>query len=265
MNTSVPSFNRVKNERAEANLNAFLRALDVHNHDSVSEKKVGGYKNDASDGVPCLRAIDLIARERARLSKILGHPSPIQNETIDEIVRFSFPRLKHVGPRDERRPVFAKPRNYAIRKKRMKKLKAEFARTNKLPNPYALGCYHFIIEALKSLGPNRQHRYLVLRTRFEELMGAGRWRRFAYREGGRHRPKEVDDMEADVQKRLHCNCRVLQRTKNYGLKLFQVGQCIMRSRGCVIDLIYRAGWIYRLNTNAARPQYKPPPRLYRYS
>lgn len=88
------------------------------------------------------------------------------------------------------------------------------------------------------------------------LMGTQRWRVFALREARKHRPRKITDIEGDVAMRLHCNCRVLQRTNNYGLKLLQVGTKILRSKGCVIDIFSNGRYApyYRLNTNSAKPQ-----------
>src|SRR5205085_1571733 len=134
------------------------------------------------------------------------------------------------GPRAKGSSLL-KPRNFALRKKLIRRLRAEYRLMGSVPNPYYFGCYYCIVEALAILGVNQYHPFETLRIEVEELMGSTRWRVFLYRESLRHRPRWVEDVQADASARLHYNCRVLQRTKNYGLKLLQVGQIVMGTKG----------------------------------
>lgn len=144
-------------------------------------------------------------------------------------------------------------RNYAINEKAMDKLAIQFKRTGILPNPYNRGSYHFIIESLKALGANQSHSFEAMKLKARELMGENRWRAFRDRDRKRGRMMYVPDPECDADRRLHYNCQVLQRN-DYGRKLLQVGQQIMKTRGCVIDCTRSSDGIrYALNTDSAKP------------
>lgn len=237
--------------KARRSLDAFIRSLNEADGGGVDPPDDAEWAN-------------LTSREHARLAKLFecrNELFPPGGETPDRIVPFWCPRARHKCRARVRHadPVDGRC-HFGLTKKVLRKLKAEFARTKRVPNPHRRGCYYFIIEALKALGINRRHSFDALRAKVETLMGSNNWRVFACRGNLRHRPRVVEDVEADANARLHCNCRVLQRKRDYGLKLLQVGQKIMRTNGCVIDIVFRAGqFTYRLNTNADCPQYEAAP------
>lgn len=151
-------------------------------------------------------------------------------------------------------------RNYSLRDERLLKLAEAYRQDQQLPNPQHKGCYYFIIEALKKLGADAWHPFIALRVTVEKLMGKSRWNWFASRSRRGVRRPEIIDQETNVCARLHYNARTLQRVNDFGRKLLEVGQRIMCTQGCVIDIQCAGGWEYRLNTNSATPAYTPPPR-----
>lgn len=153
-------------------------------------------------------------------------------------------------------------RNYDLRDRIVERMKLDYSTYGGVPNPQRLGCYYFIIESLKALGTNEQHSLHTLRAKVEELMGPERWSTFCKKRRRRLSNMHVCDTPPDVDAKLHCNCRVLQRTKDYGKKLLQVGHKVLASRGCVIDIIWNRDeerYYYRLNTDSETPLYHPPP------
>lgn len=153
-------------------------------------------------------------------------------------------------------------RNFAITARAMNKLQAQFERTGMLPNPYNRGSYYFIIESLNALGVNKSHPFETMKLKARELMGEKRWRAFRGRARRRGRTMYAPDTECDADERIHYNCEVLQRLTDYGLKLLQVGQQIMKTRGCVIDRLQRSDGIhYALNTDSAKPLRAGRPRI----
>jgi hypothetical protein len=251
--------------KAQENLRSFLRQVErihVYGDDDAFKNELEDYKNNDADGVTCTRPTDFVATERARLDTLL--------ELRDELLRSDEVQESHcasIAPNKKRSKKIGRQkksstqnrRNYALRAERFRMLQGVFAKDKTVPNPYNRGCYHFIIESLKALGVNNKHNMDALRRKAQELMGPDRWRAFANRERQGLRMWQVEDVEADIRARLHCNCRVLQRTKDYGLKLLQVGQQILRSRGCVIDILFEGNQtIYRLNTRSDMPQYEGP-------
>jgi hypothetical protein len=146
-------------------------------------------------------------------------------------------------------------RHHAIRDHAVAALQADYAKSRAVPNPYRRGCYWSIIEALKALGANRYHPYAALRQQVQNVMGEERWQKYVHRDRDWARIMFISDPVADADRRLQCNCRVLQRTRDYGLKLLQVGQMIMGTKGCVIDIDTRNGCQrLRLNKNSSAPR-----------
>jgi hypothetical protein len=143
-------------------------------------------------------------------------------------------------------------RNYGLSPEQIEELRAAYRQTKQLPNPYNRGPYFYFIEALKQLGISKAHPYVKVKEKMRKIMsdtetkdakGATAWDRFFHKAG----------CERDPDGRIIQNAQVLQRTKDYGLKLLQLGK-VVGSKGVVID-IQRNGndFTYKLNTNSNTP------------
>jgi hypothetical protein len=162
------------------------------------------------------------------------------------------------------------PRKFHLNDLEVSDLRQQHKDGDPLPNPQNRGSYYYIIEAGKKLGVNRKHPLKLVIATIRELMndketrkddGKGNvttaWQRF------RDKGPATDnaDNALDVEDRIIQNMEVLQRTSltsttPYGLKLLQVGQKVLKTKGCVIDLLKGATdkeILFRLNTDAAAP------------
>lgn len=106
-------------------------------------------------------------------------------------------------------------RNYRLDVADLKEIKAE----KSLAAAYNKGSYHFSISALELLGKNRWHTLADFRTALSKAMGKDEWKAFETK-------KARNENGLDCNGRILQNLLVLQRVKDYGLKLLQVGAVI---------------------------------------
>jgi hypothetical protein len=157
------------------------------------------------------------------------------------------------------------PRDYGLRGAHLEALKAAYAAGDVFPNPHNKGFSYFAIEALKSLGLDRNHSMKRFIERLRELMSAEKDKKTGKTAWQEFRNKEMRN-EATGQNwlgRIDTNLSVLQRVpvpgrKNvnpYGLKLLRVGQLVLGTKGAVIDIVYGSAGdvMVRLNTNSDTP------------
>src|SRR5580704_11800060 len=96
-----------------------------------------------------------------------------------------------------------------------------------LENPYRHGAYHFTVETLIQMGLNKPHKFSAFASKLKHVWSradGGGWSAFEKREA---RNKET---AKDLDGRILQNCRVLQRTKDYGKPLLKAGAVIDLSR-----------------------------------
>ena len=110
-------------------------------------------------------------------------------------------------------------RNFGLSNADVATLKAEFEATGKFPNPYR-GSYGAIVAALTELGLNEAHPFAEIHATIQKQMGE-KWDAFASKAARNQNGKDVDG-------RLLANVQVLQRRKDYGLKLTQLGAGIVK-------------------------------------
>jgi hypothetical protein len=162
------------------------------------------------------------------------------------------------------------PRNFHLGKEEIEVLREKHEGGDKLPNPQNRGSYFYIIEALKDLGLNRKHPFGDVFNKIKELMSdkstvkeddkgnkTTAWQRFRDKAPA----TKDEDRARDERGRVLQNMEVLQRVNvqsctPYGLKLFQVGTEVLKTAGCVIDILKDTdGKVFvRLNTNSDSPQ-----------
>jgi hypothetical protein len=196
--------------------------------------------------------------------------------TVKARVGYADVRTEVERPLDERRKMLKGrdgdrviPRKFHLTTAELDQLAAEHRDGNKLPNPHNKGTYFYIIEALKKLGLVRRHSIAEVKATMRELMedkstiqtdGKGNktnaWQRF--------NRKEARNAETgrDADGRILQNVEVLQRVNMntvtpYGYKLLQIGQKILKTSGCVIDLTLcgedNKEIFLALNTDSATP------------
>jgi hypothetical protein len=131
-------------------------------------------------------------------------------------------------------------RSYKLGTRELKELLAQAKAAKRFPNPYRIGFYWTIVEALVALGINKWHSVAqIMQHMAKEL--TEQWTAFECRQ-----PRNLAT-GLDPAGRLIQNLRTLQRTKDYGQKLLQVG--------AVVDLKRDRGNIFaRLNARSKRPQ-----------
>jgi hypothetical protein len=109
---------------------------------------------------------------------------------------------------------------------------------------YRHGAYHFTVSTLLLMGLNKAHRFPAFAAKLEKVWSKSDkdgWKDFKNREARNEAtPKDLDG-------RIFQNCRVLQRTKDYGKPLLRAG--------AVIDLTRdeKGGLMICLNTRSKRP------------
>ena len=133
-------------------------------------------------------------------------------------------------------------------------LAVEHAQSHQIPNPFNRGIHYYFIEALKILGSNEAHEFSAVRDQIRRLMSAvvpkgadqtTDWERFAFKPG----------VALDSNGRIMLQAEQLQRVKDAGRKLLEVGQEVLGSQGVVVDILRdeHGSPLYRLNTDSAHP------------
>ena len=96
-----------------------------------------------------------------------------------------------------------------------------------LENPYRHGAYHFTVATLIAMGLNKSHKFEAFVARFKKT-----WLK-ADVEGFKafvSKPARNEATARDLDGRIYQNCRVLQRTKDYGKPLLKAGAVIDLTR-----------------------------------
>ena len=140
-------------------------------------------------------------------------------------------------------------RSFGLSTADLKALQEQHAKTKKFPNPYRTGVYGFTVDALVSLGINKRHPISKVHEAFKRVAGNEWYAAWADKE----RRNEKTGKDADG--RFLQNLKVLQRIKDYGLKLLQVGRRVLKTKGAVIDLTRdrSGGILVCLNTKSDKP------------
>ena len=140
-------------------------------------------------------------------------------------------------------------RSFGLSSADVAELKAEFQKSKHLPNPYRSGAYGFSVEALVALGANKPHPLAKVHAAFKKAAGVEWYSAWAKRE------KRNAETGQDAAGRFVQNLRVLQRTKDFGRKLLEVGKKVMGSKGAVIDISRdpKGELLVALNTNSNSP------------
>lgn len=140
-------------------------------------------------------------------------------------------------------------RSFGLSSEDVAELTAEFEATKTLPNPYRSGAYAHAVSALVTLGTNTPHSFAKVHQAFKRAAGAEWYAAWTSQE------KRNEETGLDADGRLVQNLRVLQRTADYGLKLLEVGQKVMGTKGVVIDLSRddKGRLLVALNTRSDAP------------
>src|SRR5262249_36658684 len=114
----------------------------------------------------------------------------------------------------------------------------------KLENPYRFGAYHFSVATLLVMGINRAHRFVTFTEKFNRTWNkadAESYKAFV------NKPAKNEATAKNLDGRILQNCRVLQRTKDFGKPLLKAG--------AVIDLTRDEGGnlLIALNTKSKKP------------
>ena len=167
--------------------------------------------------------------------------------------------------RNFRMPGKLIPRNFHLTDDEILVLRERQKQGDMLPNPHTKGFFHCAIEALKLLGMNRRHPFGVFKSTVQELMsrdetkwadGTTGWQRFC----NPAKPAKERQPRIPIDQQLLKNIEVLQRVNTqkiiapYGLKLLQVGQKVLGTKGCVINIFVENGELFiELNTDSDIP------------
>lgn len=153
------------------------------------------------------------------------------------------------------------PRKFHISADEVTVLKQQMKDGDVLPNPHNRGFWHYFIETMKRLGLNRNHSAAIVINKFQERTreadtkdaeGKTFWVRWSKKDG------RNTETEKDWHGKFEQNVEVLQRLGGltpYGLRLMEVGQKVLGTKGACINIINGSGGtvMYRLDTNSDRP------------
>src|SRR4051812_15704875 len=147
-------------------------------------------------------------------------------------------------------PKQAASRSFDLSNEEVKTLAAQYAKDKEFPNPYRAGAYRHTVAALVMLGANKPHPVAKVHEAFKRAAGAEWYAEWAKKES------RNDKTGKDVDGRFLQNLKVLQRTKDYGLKLLTAGRRVLKTKGAVIDLTRSAkgALLVCLNTKSAKPR-----------
>ena len=114
-----------------------------------------------------------------------------------------------------------------------------------LENPYRHGAYHFTIQTLIQMGINKAHKFSAFAAKLQKVWQKTDPDGF---KGFKNREARNEATAKDLDGRILQNCRVLQRTKDYGKPLLKAG--------AVLDLTRDKGGVLQicLNTKSKKPQ-----------
>lgn len=156
------------------------------------------------------------------------------------------------------------PRRFHLLSDDIAKLRDEYQQTKQIPSPFNRGMYGYFFSALLKLGKDKSHSFKSVKETMRQLASAADtkdekgktdWQRFI----GKESHSDNEDGGLDTDGKIKQNAYVLQRLGGmtpYALKLLQVGVQILKSKGCVIDILKSKDGkdtLYRLNTNSATP------------
>jgi hypothetical protein len=153
------------------------------------------------------------------------------------------------------------PRKFHLSADEVTVLKQQMKDGDTLPNPHNRGFWHYFIETMKRLGLNRNHSAAVVISKFQERTreadtkdaeGKTFWVRWSKKDG------RNTETEKDWHGKFEQNVEVLQRLGGltpYGLRLMEVGQKVLGTKGACINIINGTSGtvMYRLDTNNDRP------------
>jgi hypothetical protein len=151
--------------------------------------------------------------------------------------------------------TMSKERSYGLSAEEVTAMKAEYKESKCLPNPYRQkGAYRFTIGALVALGTDKFHPLSMVYSAFKEAAGDEWYSAWANKEARTGKGK-------DAPGKFLLNLHVLQRTKDYAKRLFDLKR-VLGSQGVVIDLSRAEDGtlLVRLNLDSASPE-KPGRRL----
>jgi hypothetical protein len=139
-----------------------------------------------------------------------------------------------------------KERSYGLSPEAIASYKAEFKKTDKIPNPHRNQCYGWIFASLVNLGTDKWHAWDTLANRVKAEATGPKWQAFQRKES------RNDETGKDTAGRLFTNALVLQRP-DYGAKILDLGK-VIGSKGVVIDLRRDLDRVeIRLNTDSPSP------------
>lgn len=234
---------------------------------AVASKTVKSFKASAKNAKGTAKTITLkvvkaVAKNngKGKTTKLVyADIAKTLNVPLDERKALAIGRVDKHG-----KPAVITPRRFHIDPDKLSAMQAEYKdNPKKIPNAHNHGSYWLIIEALESLGKDKPHTFKALKTEMKrigsnedlnDMEGVTLWNRFANKEGR----TDNDENNASLDERIHCNAYVLQRLGGmtpYGLKLLQTGLNVLKSKGCVIDILKGKNdeRMYKLNTNSATP------------
>lgn len=185
-------------------------------------------------------------------------------KSYDDLVKHTeTPLLKRRALKIGRNGAAVVPRKFHLSETEIAELKLKHEATKRFPNPHNKGFYHYLLEALVTLGTDKAHPLASVKSQVEKLMsddqtighedGMTAWQRWASK-GQRN-----TDTAKDCECRFMQNVVVLQRLTGltpYGRRLLDVCQKVMESPGGVIDVLrgLKDQIQLKLNTRSDQPR-----------
>lgn len=134
------------------------------------------------------------------------------------------------------------PRGYSLDPADIVVYKEQFKNGDKVPNPFNKGSQYYILEAMKSLGVNKNHSWARFMEEFVKLAGSADTKKDGktYLQTFKAKPSRNEETGLDWKGKVEQTFKVMQRLGGfhpYGQKLLDIGTEVLGTKGVALQIL----------------------------
>ena len=134
------------------------------------------------------------------------------------------------------------PRGYSLDEADIAVYKEQFKNGDKVPNPFNKGSQYYILEAMKSLGVNKNHSWARFMEEFVKLAGSADTKKDGktYLQTFKAKAPRNEETGLDWKGRVEQTFKVMQRLGGfhpYGQKLIDIGTEVLGTKGVALQIL----------------------------
>lgn len=134
------------------------------------------------------------------------------------------------------------PRGYSLDPADIVVYKEQFKNGDKVPNPFNKGSQYYILEAMKSLGVNKNHSWARFMEEFVKLAGSADTKKDGktYLQTFKAKPSRNEETGLDWKGKVEQTFKVMQRLGGfhpYGQKLIDIGTEVLGTKGVALQIL----------------------------